>query len=72
EMFLSGLCTAAKARGELPEVLRVQTAVDAMSGVIAGFARLAVTIRDRARLEAVAKVYKTMARNALSRAAIGI
>ena len=72
EMFLSGLCTAAKARGELPEVLRVQTAVDAMSGVIAGFARLAVTIRDRARLEAVAKVYKSMARNALSRAAIGI
>ena len=67
ELFLSGLCTTAKERGELPESLRVQSAVDAMSGVIAGFSRLAVTVRDRERLLAAATVYKSMARSALSR-----
>lgn len=67
--FLSRLCLEAQQRGELPESLHVGTAVDAMSGVIGGFARLAVTIRDRNRLRAVAGVYKSMARSALSRAA---
>lgn len=70
EIFLSRLCTEAKNRGELPEALRVQSAVDAMSGVIAGFSRLAVTVRDRDRLLAAAKVYKSMARSALSRATV--
>jgi len=68
EEFLSNMCTQAKRRGELPESLRVQTAVDAMSGVIAGFSRLAVTVRDRQRLATVASVYKSMARSALARA----
>lgn len=72
EQFLSGLCLAAQQRGELPESLPVRTAVDAMSGVIGGFARLAVTTRDRARLRAVVGVYKTMARNGLSRAVAGV
>lgn len=67
--FLSRLCLEAQQRGELPESLHVATAVDALSGVIGGFARLAVTIRDRARLRAVAAVYKSMARSALSRVA---
>jgi AcrR family transcriptional regulator len=71
EIFLSALCTKAKDRGELPEALPVQSAVDAMSGVIAGFSRLAVTVRDRDRLLAAAKVYKSMARSALSRASAG-
>jgi hypothetical protein len=70
EIFLSELCTNAKSRGELPESLPVQSAIDAMSGVIAGFSRLAVTVRDRERLLAAATVYKSMARSALSRAGV--
>jgi hypothetical protein len=41
-----------------------------MNGVIGGFARLAVVVRDRQRLRAVAKVYKAMARSALARATV--
>lgn len=67
QSFLAALCTEAQQRGDLPESLRVQTAVDVMAGVIGGFARLSVTVRDRARLIAVAKVYQNMARSALSR-----
>ena len=72
EEFLGRMCLAAQQRGELPESMPVRTVVDAMSGVIGGFARLAVTSRDRGRLQAVAGVYKTMARSALSRAAAGV
>ena len=72
EEFLTRLCVAAQQRGELPESLPVRTAVDAMSGVIGGFARLAVTARDRNRLRAVAGVYKAMARTGLSRAVAGV
>lgn len=68
--FLGRLCLEAQRRGELPESLPVGTAVDAMSGVIGGFARLAVTIRDRDRLKAVAGVYKSMARSVLARAVV--
>ena len=70
EIFLSELCTKAKSRGELPESLPVQSAIDAMYGVLAGFSRLAVTVRDRERLLAAATVYKSMARSALSRAGV--
>ena len=69
--FLTTLCTEAQRRRELPGSLRVQVAVDVMAGVIGGFARLAVTVRDRQRLRSVANVYKSMARNSLSRAAVG-
>jgi AcrR family transcriptional regulator len=69
QQFLTRLCLEAQRRGELPESLHVGTAVDAMSGVIGGFARLAVTIRDHDRLRAVVGVYKSMARSVLSRAA---
>ncbi len=72
EEFLGRMCLAAQQRGELPESLPVSTAVDAMSGVIGGFARLAVSSRDRNRLQAVAGVYKLMARSALSRVAAGV
>lgn len=72
EEFLGRMCLAAQQRGELPESMPVRTVVDAMSGVIGGFARLAVTSRDRGRLQAVAGVYKMMARSALSRAASGV
>ena len=72
EEFLTRMCVAAQQRGELPESLPVRTAVDAMSGVIGGFARLAVSTRDRNRLRAVAGVYKTMARTGLSRAVAGV
>lgn len=71
QVFLGTLCSQAQTRGELPESLPVQTAVDVMSGVIGGFARLSVTVRDRQRLRAVAKVYKNMARTALSRSSVG-
>jgi AcrR family transcriptional regulator len=70
--FLTGVCSNAQQRGELPEKLNVGTAVDAMSGVIGGFARLAMTVRDRQRLLAVAAVYKSMARSALSRVSVGV
>ena len=69
--FLTSLCIEAQSRRELPESLRVQVAVDVMAGVIGGFARLSVTVRDRQRLRSVANVYKNMARNSLSRAAVG-
>lgn len=72
EEFLVRMCLAAQQRGELPESMPVRTAVDAMSGVIGGFARLAVTSQDRNRLQAVAGVYKLMARSALSRVAAGV
>lgn len=72
EEFLGRLCLEAQQRGDLPESLPVRTVVDAMSGVIGGFARLAVTTRDRARLQAVARVYKSMARSGLSRVAAGV
>lgn len=70
QSFLASLCTQAQQRGELPEALPVQTAVDVIAGVIGGFARLSVTVRDRQRLRSVAKVYKNMARNALARASV--
>jgi AcrR family transcriptional regulator len=70
QSFLASLCLQAQQRGELPEALPVQTAVDVIAGVIGGFARLSVTVRDRQRLRSVAKVYKNMARNALSRASV--
>ena len=66
QLFLSELCADAKSRGELPEALPVQTAVDVLAGVLGGFARLSVTVRDRQRLRSVAKVYKNMSRSALS------
>jgi AcrR family transcriptional regulator len=69
EEFLTELCTQAQQRGELPESLRVRNAVDAMSGVIGGLARLSVTVHDRKRMHAVAKMYKAMARSVMSRAA---
>jgi AcrR family transcriptional regulator len=69
--FLQELCVDAQRRGELPESLPLQTAIDAMNGVIGGFARLAVVVRDRARLRAVAEVYKAMARSALARVTVG-
>jgi AcrR family transcriptional regulator len=69
EEFLTGLCTNAQRRGELPESLRVRNAVDAMSGVIGGLARLSVTVHDRKRMHAVAGMYKAMARSVMSRAA---
>jgi len=68
--FLHTLCAQAQERHELPESLPLQTAIDAMNGVIGGFARLAVVVRDRQRLRAVAKVYKAMARSALARATV--
>jgi len=68
--FLHALCAQAQERHELPESLPLQTAIDAMNGVIGGFARLAVVVRDRQRLRAVAKVYKAMARSALARATV--
>lgn len=68
--FLHTLCAQAQERHELPESLLLQTAIDAMNGVIGGFARLAVVVRDRQRLRAVAKVYKAMARSALARATV--
>ena len=68
--FLDTLCAQAQERHELPESLPLQTAIDAMNGVIGGFARLAVVVRDRQRLRAVAKVYKAMARSALARATV--
>ena len=71
QSFLASLCLQAQQRGELPEALPVQTAVDVIAGVIGGFARLSVTVRDRKRLRSVAKVYKNMARNALARASVG-
>ena len=71
QSFLASLCLQAQQRGELPEALPVQTAVDVIAGVIGGFARLSVTVRDRQRLRSVAKVYKNMARNALARASVG-
>jgi len=71
QSFLAALCLQAQQRGELPEALPVQTAVDVIAGVIGGFARLSVTVRDRQRLRSVAKVYKNMARNALARASVG-
>lgn len=70
QSFLTNLCLEAKERGELPEALPVQTAVDVISGVLGGFARLSVTVRDRKRLRSVAKVYKNMARSALSRTSL--
>jgi len=70
QSFLASLCLQAQQRGELPEALPVQTAVDVIAGVIGGFARLSVTVRDRQRLRSVAKVYKNMARNALARASV--
>ena len=70
QSFLAALCLQAQQRGELPEALPVQTAVDVIAGVIGGFARLSVTVRDRQRLRSVAKVYKNMARNALARASV--
>lgn len=70
QSFLASLCTQAQQRGELPEALPVQTAVDVIAGVIGGFARLSVTVRDRQRLRSVAKVYQNMARNALARASV--
>jgi AcrR family transcriptional regulator len=70
QSFLAALCLQAQQRGELPEALPVQTAVDVIAGVIGGFARLSVTVRDRKRLRSVAKVYKNMARNALARASV--
>ena len=70
QSFLASLCLQAQQRGELPEALPVQTAVDVIAGVIGGFARLSVTVRDRQRLRSVAKVYKNMARNALVRASV--
>ncbi len=70
QSFLASLCSQAQQRGELPETLPVQTAVDVIAGVIGGFARLSVTVRDRQRLRSVAKVYKNMARNALARASV--
>jgi AcrR family transcriptional regulator len=68
--FLHTLCAQAQERHELPESLPLQTAIDAMNGVIGGFARLAVVVRDRQRLRAVAKVYKAMARSALARVTV--
>ena len=68
--FLRTLCAQAQERHELPESLPLQTAIDAMNGVIGGFARLAVVVRDRQRLRAVAKVYKAMARSALARVTV--
>ena len=70
QSFLASLCIQAQQRGELPEALPVQTAVDVIAGVIGGFARLSVTVRDRQRLRSVAKVYQNMARNALARASV--
>lgn len=70
QSFLASLCLQAQQRGELPEALPVQTAVDVIAGVIGGFARLSVTVRDRQRLRSVAKVYKNMARNALARTSV--
>ena len=72
QSFLASLCLQAQQRGELPEALPVQTAVDVIAGVIGGFARLSVTVRDRQRLRSVAKVYKNMARNALARASVSV
>ena len=40
QSFLASLCLQAQQRGELPEALPVQTAVDVIAGVIGGFARL--------------------------------
>lgn len=70
--FLASLCEAAQRRGDLPESLPVQTAVDLLQGVLAGFTRLSITVRDRRRLQAVAKVYKNMARAALARSIAGV
>lgn len=72
QIFLRKLCADAIERGELPEAQSLQTNVDVMMGVIGGFARLSVTVRDRERLRAVAKVYKRMTRNALSRSSAAV
>jgi AcrR family transcriptional regulator len=70
--FLTHLCGEAQRRGDLPESLPVQTVVDLLQGVLAGFTRLSVTVRDRRRLESVATVYKQMARAALARSVTSV